>query len=248
MVGLTSQASWAALLLVFGVAGTCHSEDRVGQRMVSSTATSGAVKEGESVSAAIFLSQAFTDSPADRERKIQQSRAFWQSILVPGLGQIASGRTNAGYAFLTVEVALVGSLFGLRTYASRLEEDYRVFAGQHAGVSRDRDHQYYVDIGNWPNERTYNDQRLRDRDFEAMYLDPDMRWQWDNDGNRASFKTMRLDSDQARNDALMVVGGLILNHLFSAIDAARGSTEPQKVSLRVLLGGGAMLGYSFFPY
>lgn len=173
----------------------------------------------------------------EKQTRLRQSRAFWQSLLVPGLGQLAMGRKTAGYAFLSTEAALVGGLLGLRIYAARIEDDYRLYAFQHAGISTDREHQLYVDAGNWLNERLYNEARLRDRDFEALYTDPRDRWQWDNDDNRAFFKEMRLDSDMARNRAVMVVGGLLLNHLFSAIEAAGGSAKQASLSYSPLPDG-----------
>lgn len=158
---------------------------------------------------------------------------FIQSLLLPGFGQIAQGRKTVGYAFMTAEATLLAGVLGLRLYASWLEDDYRQFARQHAGVSADRDHQYYVDIGNWMNEREYNHRRLQDREFDRMYLAEGDRWQWDSDGSRLEFKGVRLRSDLARNQAVLFVGGLILNHLFSAIDAGRGDAKTRTMSASV---------------
>jgi len=193
----------------------------------------------------VFAASTLTGgTTADKEKRIRQSKAFWQSLLIPGLGQLAMNRKSAGYAFLTAEIALVGSLVGLRTYASRLEDDYRLYAHQHAGVSTGHEHMYYVDIGNWMNERLYNDERLRDRDFEALYSNPEDAWTWDSDANRQSFKTMRLNSDQARNTAVLVVGGMLINHLFSAIDAARSSGNQPSLSFSPNLRGGGTVTLS----
>lgn len=187
------------------------------------------------------------DNPSASERRRQQAGAFWQSLLVPGLGQLAAGRRTTGYAFLTVEAGLIGSLVGLRTYAGRMEDDYRAFAVQHAGVSPDHNHQYYVDIGNWLDARSYNDERLRDRSFDALYLNPGDAWRWDEGGSRARFKSMRIASDRARNRALMVVGGLVLNHLFAAIEAARGAAASPSLGMAPLPEGGATVMLTFFP-
>jgi len=182
---------------------------------------------------------------ANKQSKTIQGTSFWQSFLVPGLGQIATGRPKVGYAFLTAEAGLIGGLVGLRIYAGRLEDDYRLFAGQHAGVSTEQEHQYYVDLGNWMDVRSYNEARLRDRSFDAMYTDPGDAWLWDSDENRAHFKTMRIDSDEARGKALLLVGGLVLNHLFSAVDAARGASKHIDVGYAPLPEGGGRIALNY---
>jgi hypothetical protein len=189
----------------------------------------------------LVLSASAPDDAVRKQRQQVQGKAFWQSFLVPGLGQIATGRERIGYAFLSAEVGLVGSLIGLRVYAGRLEDDYRFFAAQHAGAPDGNDHQYYVDIGNWMEVQSYNEARLRGRSFDALYTDPDDAWSWDSDQNRVRFKKMRLDSDRARGTALMVVGGLVINHLFSAIEAASGASHSTQITVHPVTGGGAVL-------
>ena len=173
-----------------------------------------------------------------KQSKTVQGTAFWQSFLVPGLGQLATGRRAVGYAFMTTEAGLIGGLVGLRIYAGRLEDNYRLYAGQHAGIANEKEHQYYVDLGNWMDVRSYNEARLRDRSFDAMYTDPGDAWKWDSDESRARFKSMRIASDEARGKALLLVGGLVLNHLFSAVDAARGATKQYQVGYVPLPEGG----------
>jgi hypothetical protein len=190
---------------------------------------------------ALSLSKS-AESKLEREAR---GKAFWRSLLVPGLGQIAEGRNFVGYVFLSTEVALISSLVGLRLYSSWLEDDYRQFAHQHAGVPSDREHQYFVDIGNWMDTRSFNDQRLRDRAFDQLYLDPDYQWQWDSNQNRLSFRSMRISSDQASNNAILVVGGLILNHLVSAVEAAQNMPKQTTISLLPTEGNGLALRLSY---
>lgn len=180
----------------------------------------------------------FAPNSIESPSKTIQGTAFWQSFLVPGLGQLSTGRKTTGYAFLATEAALIGGLVGLRVIAGRLEDDYRLFADQHAGVAQDQEHQYYVDLGNWLDVRDYNEARLRDRSYDAMYTDPGDAWHWDSDANRISFKNMRIDSDEARGQALLLVGGLVLNHLFSAVDAARGAARKYELGYEPYREGG----------
>jgi len=253
----------AIALFVLGSVSRCHSSEtgaltsrigvpacpsafsRIGVPACPSTSTS-IFRQAENpiLPEGVFTASTYSGSTTDKEKRIRQSKAFWQSLLVPGLGQLAMDRKASGYAFLTAEIALIGSLVGLRTYASRLEDDYRLYAYQHAGVPTNHDHMFYVDIGNWMNERLYNEARLRDRDFEAMYTNPEDAWSWDSDNNRTSFRSMRIDSDKARNTAVLVVGGMLINHLFSAIDAARGSTTQPSMSFTPNTNGGGMVTLS----
>lgn len=199
------------------------------------------IEPPDEVKTTVLFSDRWSSS-ADRSKRLRQSQAFWKSLLVPGLGQLSMDRKGVGCAFLAAETALVGGLIGLRTYAARVEDDYQTFAFQHAGITIGHDHQFYVDAGNWMNERLYNDERLRERDFDALYNNPEDVWQWDCDAARAEFKRMRISSDRARNTAVMVVGGMILNHLFAAIDAARGASEKSSLSFAPIgTSGGAVV-------
>ncbi|MFH0766127.1 MAG: hypothetical protein V2A61_06880 [Calditrichota bacterium] len=169
---------------------------------------------------------------------------FLKSLLIPGWGQLSVGRKKTGYAFLATEAALLSGLIGLRTYANWLEDDYRVYAAQHARVRSDLDHQFYVDVGNWNDRRSYNEQRQRDRDYDRLYWGPDTDWSWDAESNRAHFKSTRLASDYARQQAVLVVGGLLINHLAAAVEVSRGGSK-NKGHLTILPQGrsGAVINY-----
>lgn len=164
--------------------------------------------------------------------KKRRGRAFARSLLIPGWGQITEGRGSIGYTFLTTEAVLICSFIGLRVYGSWLEDDYKTYADQHAGITGSHGHQFYVDIGNWMNNRLFNEQRIINRQFDQMYITPGDEWSWDSDENRIWFKSRRISSDRARQNSIMVVGALVLNHLVSAIEASRGIQSPE-VSLRL---------------
>ena len=161
-------------------------------------------------------------STSKSELKRRRNNAFLKSLLIPGWGQFATGRKAAGSIFLSAEIGLLATAFGLRTYANWLEDDYQTLARQHAGVTDDQSHQFYVDIGNWQDRRSFNEQRLRYRQFDAMYLSDRQDWFWDSDANRLQFKDVRLSSDRARQDAVLAFGALALNHLIAGVEASRG--------------------------
>jgi len=165
-----------------------------------------------------------------------------KSLLIPGWGQISNGNKLKGYAFLGAEVALITAIFTYRAYSGWLEDDYKAFAMQHAAISQDNGHLWYVDIGNWMDNTSYNEQRLRDRQFDALYTRPAEEWHWDTDGNRREFKSMRIASDRMEQNALLMTGAIILNHLLSAVDASGKTKEKQSFSLMPYSNGGVSIG------
>ena len=161
----------------------------------------------------------------DRNLHQQSGKAFRRSLILPGWGQLTNGNKLKGYIFLGVETALIAGAIGYQMYGNWLEDDYTAYAGQHAEVVGDRSHQFYVDIGNWLDRQSYNEQRIRDRNFDALYINPDDDWRWDSDANRRHFKAMRISSDRSQQLVIFMVSGIIINHLASAIDAARGTSR-----------------------
>ena len=97
----------------------------------------------------------------------------------------------------------------------------RADAAQHAGVSTvGKDRKYWIDIGNYLSIDQFNEEHLRWRDFNAIYeQNKNWNWSWDDDNNMKSFEKMRIKSDTWKLRASFLVGGMILNHIISAIDA-----------------------------
>lgn len=187
-----------------------------------------------------------------KDLKRRRSRAFLRSVLVPGWGQIAENKRSLGYTFMTAEALLITGIIGLRTHASWLEEDYKTLADQHAGIDGSFDHQYYVDIGNWMTSIEYNEQRLRDRYYDAVYTDSKFDWSWDSDSNRRKFREMRIASDNSRQMSILLVGGIVLNHFISAIEAGRGIKADKAQSSTINIDYNSrqdvMLNFSFYPF
>lgn len=167
----------------------------------------------------------FSSTQNNLQEKILSSQHSLTSFVIPGWSQFAQGKTIKGYVFIAAEAGLILAIMSLRQYAHWLEKDYRQFAYQHAGASPNGNHQYYVDIGNWMKTEEYNEQRLRDRQFDRLYTEPEFYWRWHSEELRRKFKEMRLASDRARNRALMLTGGIILNHLIAGIDGSRGKSK-----------------------
>jgi hypothetical protein len=150
--------------------------------------------------------------------------AFFKSLIVPGWGQLELGHRSAALTFFGTEMALVGGMLALNSYGTASRSDYHSLAAAYAGVMGDHDHDFYVDVGNWLSVDEYNERRLRDRQFDALYTSPEDRWYWDSEEHRSQMERARIRSDGAFNKIFYLVGGLAINHVAAAIHAGRTQT------------------------
>ena len=150
-----------------------------------------------------------------------KGKAFFLSLLLPGMGERYAGSKKMSYVFLTSEVLLWAGYGSFWTYGQWRKEDYRVFAATHAGVDlAGKTDTYFVNIGNYADIYEYNQAKLRQRNLDDYYRDTEAYfWQWDSAGNRAKFEGIRIASDRAFNRSLFTLGGILANHLISAIHA-----------------------------
>jgi hypothetical protein len=145
------------------------------------------------------------------------------SLLLPGMGELYAGGFDSGKYFLIGEGVLWLTYAGFTAYGDAIQADSRAFATARAGIVQEgKSDQYFVDIGNYMSIDEYNEQKLRDRQPEKLY-DPaaGYAWQWDTEDSRVSFRTERIRSDDVYNSRKLVVAVILLNHLASAINAAR---------------------------
>jgi len=97
---------------------------------------------------------------------------------------------------------------------------YRALAQEHAGVDPvEKNYQYWVDIGNYNTLDEFNDEHLRWREGERIYpRDGTWDWTWDSASNRHRYERSRITADRWLLAGKFLAGGLVLNHIFSAID------------------------------
>ncbi len=162
-----------------------------------------------------------TKETESSDRLPSKGMAFLYSLLLPGSGEYYAGSKKMAKVFFTSELLLWATYFSFRTYGHWKEDDYRRFAVAHAGINLSgKDHQYFVDIENYDNIQDYNEAKLRQRDTDAIYPeDAYYSWQWDSEAARERFEEMRVASDKVYNGSLFVIGGIVLNHIISGIDA-----------------------------
>lgn len=153
--------------------------------------------------------------------------AFFRSVVLPGWGQRYGERPGRAAFFTAVEAGLWTGLILSRESWKSGESRYMAFAKEHAGVTGSRDHDYYVNIGNYNNLDEYNAAKRQQRAYEEQYRSSNLWWEWDSSTNRSTFKDIRIGADRDRNRIYYMIGGLVLNRIVSAIDAGRGLAKKQ---------------------
>lgn len=158
------------------------------------------------------------------ERKSPKISNVFLSLLVPGLGEWASGNKGAAKFFLGMEVTLWAGFIASNSYLNVLQSDLEAFAAQHAGVRMpdEKGDQYWIDVGLSPSIYEFNAERLLERDKNARYEEgSSYDWVWDSEDNRIVYAGKRLDRVDWKKNTNLIIGGLVLNRIISAIDVVR---------------------------
>ena len=145
------------------------------------------------------------------------------SLLLPGMGELYVGEYGMGKYFTVAEGALWVTLGGVDLYANALQDDARRYAALHAGTPFEgKGEQYFIDISNFNTVFQFNEQALRDRDPQKLYdpLSADA-WAWDSEASRNVYRDQRVSADKMFNNTRFVVAAIAVNHVVSAINAAR---------------------------
>ncbi len=205
----------------------------------------------EAFAASILFAEPFA-VPASTEAENPRSvgGAFFRSLLLPGWGQHYAGADRASRLFLAAEAALWLGYVGFVSYGDWREQDYRAFAAAHAGVDLEgKNSTYFINIGNFDSIFDYNEYRLRQRNTKDYYYDVEaFFWQWESPAQRRRYTDLRISADTARNRALFVLGGVVANHLISAVEAVwevrrRSNETPTSLSWDVRVGDGRFQPY-----
>lgn len=177
-----------------------------------------------------ILSVVLLTSPGWSASKLSKERgdAFLKSLLIPGWGQYDNGYKRSALVFVFSELAIFGGMYAFHQHGVAKRSDYKAYAAQHAGVVDEHPHGFYVDIGNWDCVEDYNEQRLQDREFDRLYTSSLDWWEWNSSENRLHMEKIRIQSDRAFNSVYFLIGGLVLNHIASAIHAGRAVSREKK--------------------
>jgi len=144
-----------------------------------------------------------------------------KSLILPGWGEYSLGHKKRARIMALSESVIFFSILGSYSNANKFEQNYKSYAAEHANViTAGKNRQYWIDIGNYFSIDQFNEEHLRWRDFTAIYeKDNNWNWVWDNDENRKYFEKMRIRGDTWKLRGSFLIGGMVLNHIISAIDA-----------------------------
>jgi TM2 domain-containing membrane protein YozV len=160
------------------------------------------------------------ESPGERK---SPATAAMYSLLLPGMGELYVGEYGSGKYLTIIDGALVVALVSFDRYANWLKDDSRQFAAAHAHTTIDgKDDQFFSDIGDYQTVYDYNEAVLRDRQPQKVYNPGSgFYWSWDSPVIREQYRSIRVSSDDRFNDTRFIVAAIAVNHLVSAINAAR---------------------------
>jgi len=141
-----------------------------------------------------------------------------KSAIIPGWGELSIGNKKRSRVFFIIEAGLLVSGFGSYIFSKNQIKNYQSFSANHAGINiKDKNHKYWVDIGNYDSYLDYNEEHLRFREPDDLYYFAD-QWSWDSKINRENFKKMRINADLLTRQMNFIFGALFINRIISSID------------------------------
>jgi hypothetical protein len=158
------------------------------------------------------------------------SRAMLYSLLLPGTGEAYMGYNTRAKAALGAEVAIWAG-FAYFTHQGGLREDrFKEMAYINAGVTGERDDDYYQAIAYYLTNYDYNVDVLRearfyypyDRDLqleyweENGYFDADA-WEWSTLEAMREYRDVRTESRKSYRRATLMLGFAVLNRMISMV-------------------------------
>jgi hypothetical protein len=160
------------------------------------------------------------------EKPLSKNGALLRSLLVPGWGESYLGYHGTARAFFWTDVAIWATVIGFETYSKWREDQFLSYGADHAGAHMGgKTDAFYADIGNYMSTDEYNEAKLRNRDYEAVYTDPSYFWAWDSDPNRQAYDHLRIESKSAHNKMYFFIGAAALNRLISIVDTGKKATD-----------------------
>jgi len=155
-----------------------------------------------------------------------------RSILIPGWGESTLKRKDQSKYFFILEISLWTSYLGLILSAKHKKNQYQSYAAEYAGVNSNyKNHEYWVDIGNYLNIHQHNAEHLRWRFVNDLYSN-DNSWNWSSVSHMKKFEEMRIDSDTYMKYGEYMLGVITMNHIISAINSLYILRSEKKIQFK----------------
>ncbi len=160
------------------------------------------------------------------------------SLIIPGTGEWAMGHKGLGKVFIGADLLLWLGMFSSDQYVNTLQGDLEGFAAAHANVNTaGKGDQFWIDIGTQESIFAFNRQKLLERDIGATYSEGgEFDWQWDSEANRRVYLERRFNKIDWERTSNILVTGLVLNRIVSAIDVIRLIRKNKKAAEQNALG------------
>ncbi len=171
-----------------------------------------------------LLQNSYDNSSSDLRiaKRKSPGLAVLASLVVPGLGELYAGRYDVGKYSTITEVSLWVFYTVLEVHSDQVRSDAINYAKIYAGAQvSGKPDDFFVNIGNFLSTQDYNDQKIQGLNYDLIYNSSSYQWQWQSDADRAKFKSLRIEADQFLNYGRYTAAVIVLNHLVSAINAAR---------------------------
>lgn len=142
-----------------------------------------------------------------------------KSAILPGWGQSELGEEKKKKIFTIFEFSALAACFASYGFSKHIQYNFKTFAANHANVQNfDNDRQFWVDIGNYINPDSHDNEHLRWRENVNLYRDNSL-WSWDSYNNMKKFEKLRIKSDFLNRQGKFIAGAILINHIISSIDA-----------------------------
>ncbi|TKJ41809.1 hypothetical protein CEE37_04370 [candidate division LCP-89 bacterium B3_LCP] len=165
-------------------------------------------------------------SGSQHPEEFSRGGAMLRSLVIPGWGEHYLGYKGTAKVLFWTDVALWASIIGLETYSHWREDQFFAYASEHAGAQMSgKADDFYADIGNYSSTESYNEAKLRNRDYESVYTDPSYFWAWDSEMNRLEYDHIRIQSRSAHSKVYILLGAAALNRLISFIDTGKKARD-----------------------
>lgn len=184
-------------------------------------------------------------------KEFNARKQMFRSAIVPGWGELSQG-SKSGYLFLATELALWSSVFYFQQESDLKEKASINYAIKYAHVNSEVDfsEDYLYDLKRYISS-SYETGGFNARVVEiaqSMYPDDDeaqteyilaneytsdFYWEWDSKKNKHNYAILRKRITQYSGYIKGITGGIIANHLISAINSLILTNKQNKVKLDV---------------
>jgi hypothetical protein len=157
--------------------------------------------------------------------------ALLLSLVLPGAGQQYLGYHRRARAMYVAEAAVWSVFAYYRVQGGNREDRYKEMARLFAGISGERDDEYYKTIAYYTTSTDYNtdvmrEARLRfpfDRENQKAYFDRnayfgDDAWEWESLKKQRDYRDTRVASKESYRRSVLTTGFALLNRVVSMVD------------------------------